>query len=111
MLPHKEVVDGNVGNLWLGSIRSQESQPVLGGNNVVRVDGGLGQFQSVQELLELLGCQGVDVLPHHSSFPLVTVGSGPAKFALATVITCEVTCNTEGTLNVNGQEISCCSLL
>lgn len=99
MLPDKEVVDGDVGDLGLGSVWSQESQPVLRGDDVVRVGGGLGQFQSVEELLQLLGGQGVDVLPHHRGFPLVTVWSGPAKFTLTTVVPCKVTCNTESKLN------------
>lgn len=95
MLPDKEVVDGDVSKLGLSSIWSQESQPVLGGNDVVWLGGGLRQLQDIEELLELLGGQGVDVLPHNSSFPLVTVWSGPAKFALTTVITCKGTCNTQ----------------
>lgn len=95
MLPHKEVIDGDVGKLWLGSIRSQESQPVLCGNNIVRVDGGLGQLQDIQELLQLFGGQRVNVLPHHRGFPLVAVWPRPAKFTLATVVTCKVTCSTE----------------
>lgn len=107
MLPHKEVVDGDVGNLGTGSIRTQKSEPVLGGNNVVGVDGRFSQFQSIQELLELFGSQGVDVLTHHRSFPLVTIWSSPAKFTLTTVVTCKVTCNAEGKLNVTSQEISC----
>lgn len=47
MLPDKEVVDGDVSKLWLGSIRSQQSQPVLCGNHIVWVDGGLSKFQSI----------------------------------------------------------------
>lgn len=73
MLPDKQVVDGDVGDLGLGSIWTQESQPVLCGNDIVWVDGGLSQFQSIEELLELLRGQGVDVLPQHRGFPLVTV--------------------------------------
>lgn len=101
MLPDKEVIDGDVGNLGLSSIWSQESQPVLGGNDIVWVGGGLGQLQNIEELLELLWGQGVDVLPHHRGFPLVTVRSGPAKFAQTTVMPCKVTCNTESKLNVS----------
>lgn len=100
MLPDKEVVDGDVGNLWLSSIWSQESQPVLGGNHILWVGGGLSQFQSIEELLKLFRGQGVDVLPHHRGFPLVTVWSGPSKFTLTTVIPSKVTCNTESTLNL-----------
>lgn len=96
MLPDEEVIDGDVGNLGLSSIWSQESQPVLGGNHVVWVNGGLSQFQSIQELLELFRGQRVDVLTYHGSFPLVTAWSGPAKLTLTTVISCKVTYNTEG---------------
>lgn len=101
MLPHKEVVDGDVGELGIGSIWSQESQPVLGGNDVVWVRGGLSQLQDIEKLLELFGGQGVDVLPYHGGFPQVTAWSGPAKFTLTTVIPCKVTCNTESKLNVS----------
>lgn len=91
MLPDKEVIDGDVGNLGLSSIWSQESQPVLGGNDIVWVGGGLSQFQNIEEVLKLLRGQRVDVLPHHRGFPLVTVWSGPAKFTLTTVMPCKVT--------------------
>lgn len=47
MLPHKQVVDGDIGNLGIGSIRTKESQPVLGGNNIVWVNGGFSPFQSI----------------------------------------------------------------
>lgn len=100
MLPDKEVINGDVGNLWLGSIWSEESEPVLSGDDVVWVDAALGQFQSIQELLELFGGQGVDILPHNGSFPLVTVWSYPAKLALAAIITCKVTCNIKSKLIV-----------
>ncbi|TNN67065.1 Glypican-6 [Liparis tanakae] len=60
------------------------SQPMLGGDDVVWLGGGLGQLQDVEELLQLCGGQRVDVLPLHGGFPLVTVGSGPAEFALPT---------------------------
>lgn len=99
MLPDEEVVDGDVGNLGFSSIWSQKSQPVLRGNDIVRVGGGLSQFQSTEELLELFRGQGVDVLPHHRGFPLVTVWSGPSKFTQTTVVPCKVTCNTDSKLN------------
>lgn len=73
MLPHKEVVNGDVGELGLSSIWSQQSQPMLGGNDVVWLCGGLGQFQDVEELLQLSGGQGVDVFSLHGGFPLVAV--------------------------------------
>lgn len=94
MLPHKEVVDGDVGHLRLSSIRSQEAEPVLGGNNIIWVNGVLGQFQRIEEFQELIGGQRVDVLPNHRGFPLVTVGTSPAKFTLAAVVTCKVSCET-----------------
>lgn len=97
MLPDEEVVDGDIGKLGLGSIWSQHSEPVLRGDHIIWVNGGLSQVQSVQELLELFRGQGVDVLPHHWSFSLVTVRSGPAKFTLSTVITWKVPYNTERT--------------
>lgn len=90
MLPYEEVIDRDVGDLWLGSIGPQQSQPVLCGYHVVGVDGVLGQFQSIQELLELHGGQRVDVLTHHRGFPLVTVGSGPSELALPAVVTRKV---------------------
>ena len=96
MLPDKEVVDGDVGELGLGSIGSQEAQPVLRGDDIVWVGGGLGQLQHIQELLELSWCQRVNVLPHHWSFSLVTVWSCPAKLTLATVKASKVTCAWEG---------------
>lgn len=90
MLPDEEVVDGDVGKLGLGSVWTQESQPVLGGDHIVWMDGGLGQFQSVQELLEFVRGQRVNVLTYNRSFPLVTVCSSPTKFTLTTVITGKV---------------------
>lgn len=96
MLPHEEVVDWDIGKLRISSVWTQDSQPVLCGYDIVWVDGGLSQFQSVQKLLQLLGGQGVDVLTHHRSSPLVTVGAGPAKLTLTTVVTSKVTCNTKG---------------
>lgn len=101
MLPDEEVVDGDVCDLRLGAVWSQETQPVLGGDDVVRVGGGLSQLQDVEELLELLGGQGVDVLPHHRGFPLVTVCSGPAKLTLTTVVPCKVSYNTDSKLNIS----------
>lgn len=101
MLPDKEVIDGDVGNLGLSSIWSQESKPVLGGNDIVWMCGGLRQFKNVKELLELFRGQGVDVPPDHRCFPLVTVWSGPAKFTLTTVVPCKVTCSTESKLNMS----------
>lgn len=101
MLPDKEVVDGDVGNLGVSPIWSQESQPVLGGNDIVWVGGGLRHLQDIEELLELCRRQGEDVLPYHRGFPLVTVCSGPAKFTLTAVIPCKVTCNTESKVNVS----------
>lgn len=50
MLPNEEVVDWDVGHLGLSSVGSQESQPVLGGNDVVGMGGGLGQLQSIEEI-------------------------------------------------------------
>ena len=50
MLPDEEVVDGDVGDLRLGAGGPQEAHPVLGGDDVVRVDGDLGQLQNGQEL-------------------------------------------------------------
>lgn len=97
MLPDKEVVDWDVGHLGLSSIRPQESQPVLGGNHIVWVGGGLSQFQSIEEFLELLGGQGENVLPYHRGFPLVAVCSSPAEFTLAAVMPCKVTCRPEST--------------
>lgn len=91
MLPHKKIVDGDVGKLGLSSIWSQEAQPVLGGDHVIWVDSGFSQLQGIQELLELCRGQRVDVLSNDGSFPLVAVWSGPAKFALSTVKTCKVT--------------------
>lgn len=90
MLPYKEVVDRDVGDLRLGSIGPQQSQPVLRGYHIVGVDGVLGQFQSIQELLELHRGQRVDVLTHHRGLSLVAVGSGPSKFALSAVVTRKV---------------------
>lgn len=103
MLPHEEVVDGDIGHLWLSSVGTQESQPVLGGNDVVWVDGGLGQLHRIQEVQELHGSQGEDVFPHHRGLPLIAVGSGPAEFALAAVEAGKVTCNTESTATLSGQ--------
>lgn len=90
MLPYEEVVDRDVGDLWLGSIGPQQSQPVLRGYHIVGVDGVLGQFQSIQELLELHGGQRVDVLAHHRGLPLIAVGSGPSELALPAVVTRKV---------------------
>ena len=101
VLPDEEIIDGDVGDLGLSPVWSQQSQPVLGGNDVVWVGGGLSQLQGVEELLELLGGQGVDVLPHHGSFPLVTVWSGPTEFTLTTVMPCKVTFNAKSKLNVS----------
>lgn len=95
MLPDEEVVDGDVGNLRLSSVGSQESQPVLGGDDIVWVGGGLGQLHRIQEVQKLLGGQGEDVSPHHGGLPLITVCSGPAKFTLAAVEARKVTCNAE----------------
>lgn len=47
MLPHEEIVDWDVGDLWLGSIGSQQSQPVLCRYHIVGVDSVLGQFQGI----------------------------------------------------------------
>lgn len=102
MLPDKEVVDGDVGHLRLSSIGSEESQPVLGGNDIVWVGGGLGQLHRIQEVQEFLGGQGEDVFPHHGGFPLITVCSGPAKFTLAAVEARKVTCNTKSTATLSG---------
>lgn len=98
MLPDEEIVDGDIGKLGLGSIWSQQSKPMLRGDHIIWVNGGLSQIQSVQKLLELFGGHGVDVLPHHWSFSLVTVRSSPAKFTLSTVIACKVPYNTKRTL-------------
>lgn len=97
MLPDEEVVDGDVGHLRLRPVGTQESQPVLGGDDVVWVGGGLGQLHGVQEVQELLGGQGEDVFPHHGGLPLIAVGAGPAKFALAAVEAGKVPCDTEST--------------
>lgn len=101
MLPDKEVVDGDVGHLRLSSIGSQESQPVLGGNDIVWMGGGLGQLHRIQEVQELLGGQGEDVFPHHGGLPLITVCSGPAKFTLAAVEARKITCNTKSTATLS----------
>lgn len=90
MLPDEEVVDGDVGKLRLGSVWSQQSKPVLRSDHIVRVNGGLGQIQSIQEVLELLRGQGVNVLSHHWNFSLVTVRSGPSKLTLAAVKTSKI---------------------
>lgn len=102
MLPDEEVVDGDVGHLWLSSVGTQESQPVLGGDDIVWVGGGLGQLHRIQEVQQLLGGQGEDVFPHHGGLPQIAVGSGPAKFALAAVEARKVTCNTESTATLCG---------
>lgn len=102
MLPHEEVVDRDVGHLRLSSIGSKKSQPVLGGDDIVWVGGGLGQLHRIQEVEELRGGQGEDVFPHHGGLPLIAVGSGPAKFALAAVEARKVTCNTESKATLSG---------
>lgn len=102
MLPDEEVVDGDVGHLRLSAVGTQESQPVLGGDDIVRVGGGLGQLHRVQEVQELHGGQGEDVFPHHGGLPLIAVGAGPAKFALAAVEAGKVPCNTESTATLSG---------
>lgn len=106
MLPYKEVVDRDVGDLRLGSIGPQQSQPVLRGYHIVGVDGVLGQFQSIQELLELHRGQRVDVLTHHRGLPLVAVGSGPSKFALSAVVTRKVAWKTVKILNQKKKKTS-----
>lgn len=98
MLPDEEVIDGDVVELRLGAVGSQQAQPVLCGDDVFRVDGGFGLIQDVQELLQLSGAQRVNVLPHNGSFALVTARPRPAEFALATVITSKVTCSEENIL-------------
>lgn len=37
MEPDKEVIHTAVGDLWLGSVGSKQSQPVLCGDDIVRV--------------------------------------------------------------------------
>lgn len=91
MLPCKEVVDGNIGELGLGSIGPQQAQPVLCGDDIVWVGGVLGPVQHIQKLLKLSWSQRVDVLPHHRGFTYVTVWSCPAKLTLATVEATKVT--------------------
>lgn len=93
MLPDEEVVDGDVAELRLCAVGSQQAQPVLCGDDVIRVDGGFGPIQNVQELLQLSGAQRVNVLPHNGSFALVTARPRPAELTLATVITSKVTCS------------------
>ncbi len=92
VLPDEEVVDGDVAELRLGAVGSQQAQPVLCGDDVFEVDGGFGQIQNVQELLQLTGTQRVNVLPHNGSSALVTVRPGPAQLTLAAVIPSKVTC-------------------
>lgn len=98
MLPDEEVINGNVGKLWLSPVWSQQTQPVLCGNHVVWMDGVLSQIQNIQEVLNFPAGKGVDVLPHHRSFSLVTVWTSPAELTLTTIIASKVTCNTESQL-------------
>ncbi len=98
MLPDEEVVDGDVAELRLGAVGSQQAQPVLCGDDVFGVDGGFGQIQNVQELLQLTGAQRVNVLPHNGSSALVTVQPRPAEFTLAAVIPSKVTCSKDNML-------------
>lgn len=91
MLPDEQVVDGHVAELRLGAVGSQQAEPVLRGDHVLRVDGGFGPVQNAEELLQLVGAQRVNVLPHDRSFPLLTVLTRPAELTLAAVKTCEVT--------------------
>lgn len=97
MLPDKQVVDWDVGNLWFSSVRSQQSQPVLCGDDIVWVDGVLSQFQSIKELLKFCRRQGVNVLSYHRGFPQVAVWSSPAKFTLSAVMPSKVPWTTEST--------------
>lgn len=90
MLPHKVVVDGDIGELWLRAIGSQEAQPMLGGDHKVWVRGVLGQVQRVQELLALSGTQRVDVLTHHRDLWLLAVRTRPAELTLSAVRTRKV---------------------
>lgn len=92
MLPDKKVVDGDIAELRIVLVGPQQAEPVLSGNDVDWVDGGFSPAQSIQELLQLGWTQRVDVLPHNSCFPLVTVRSCPAKLTLTTVKPSKITC-------------------
>ena len=59
---------------------------MLRGDHVVRVWGVLRKVQGAQELLPLLSGQRMDILPDNQWFLLITVGAGPAKLAVSTVI-------------------------
>lgn len=91
MLPDEQVVYGDVAELRLGAVGPQQAEPVLRGDHVVRVDAGFGPIQNAEELLQLVGAQRVNVLPHDGSFTLITVQPRPAELTLTAVITSEVT--------------------
>lgn len=91
MLPDEQVVHGDVAKACLVGLAVDQAEPVLGGDDVLRVYGAFGTLQHFQEDLPLLHTQRQDVLPYHRRFAQIAIGPCPAKLTLATVVTSEVT--------------------
>lgn len=91
MLPDEQIVHTDVAEACLVGFAVDQAEPVLGGDDVLRVYGAFGTLQRLQEDLPLLHTQRHDVLPFHRRLAEVAVRPHPAELTLATVVTSEVT--------------------
>lgn len=91
MLPDEQVVHRDVAEARLVGLAVDQTEPVLGGDDVLRVYGTFGTLQRFQEDLPLLHTQRKDVLPCHRSLAQIAVGTRPPELTLTTVVTGKVT--------------------
>lgn len=91
MLPDEQVVHTDVAEACLVGLAVDQAEPVLGGDDVLRVHGAFGTLQRLQEDLPLAHTQGHDVPPNHRSLAEIAVRPRPAKLTLTTIETSKVT--------------------